>query len=880
MRWTYKLPLRFRSLFRKSHVEKELGEELRFHLEKLIEEKIAQGMIPEEARYAALRELGGVEQIKEECRDMRRVNYIENFFQDLRYGLRQLHRNPGFTAVAALTLALGIGANTAVFSIIHASLLKPLPFHDPARLVLARATFGGALNPFVSAPDYYDYREQADRFEGFSAVFPFALKTTVTGGAEPERVSFTYVAHDLFRTLDVAPVTGRWFTPEEGLAGGPPVVMVSERFAQRRFGAPRNAVGASLAVDGKPYMVVGAMPATFRFLDDVDVWAPMRRGESWAGAPRQFHNWLIVGRLKPGVSIASAQRQVDVISMRLEQQYPASNTSKALRLDPLQAALAGAQTPQLLVLMGAVGLVLLIACANVAGLLLARGSVRRSELAVRAALGASRARIAGQLLVESLTLALLSGVLGVALAFWLSRLLPLVTGLSDPGSTPKGLDWPVLLFALGLSILTGVLFGVAPALRGSSLLLARDLLSGTRTTGTKVGTSLRGALVVGQLAVSLVLLVGAGLLIRSFANLARTNLGFDAQHLLTGEIQLLEAQYPDRNQRIQFFDGLREDFAALPGVKAVGFTSQLPIRNPGNNVPAWDADHPPANPADRRTADRRVVLPGYFDAVRIPLRSGRDFGKGDSEHAPLTMVINEEMARTLFAERNPLGRRVSVDMGGPQPATFEVVGVVGNARLDFVGDSARMAMYLSYYQFPQATLRFAIRTGQGPESITQSVRRLVSARNHNIPVENLTSMERLIGDSLVPQQVSAIMVTLFAVVALLLACIGLYGVLAYSVSQRTHEIGLRMALGAERCDVLKLIVGQGFTLTLFGVGIGIIGAVAVTRLLAGLLYGVKPTDLLTFAVVSLLLTGVAFLASYIPARRATKVDPMVALRYE
>jgi putative ABC transport system permease protein len=870
------------SLFHWRRREEELDEEVQAHLRMAAQERMEQGETAEQARASAVREFGNVTLVKETTRDMWGFRWLETLLQDLRYGLRQLRRNPGFTAVAVITLALGIGANTAVFSTIHATLLKPLPFPDPARLVLARATFGGDLDPWVSAPDYYDHREQSDCFEGLSAVFPFALKATVTGGAEPERVSFTYVAHDFFRTLGVAPAAGRWFTPEEGVAGGSPVVMVSERFAQRRFGAPRNAVGASLAVDGKPYTVNGVMPSTFRSLNDVDVWAPMRRGESVAGAPRQFHNWLIVGRLKPGVSIASAQRQVNVVSKRLEQQYPASNTSEALRLDPLQAALAGPQTPRLFLLMGAVGLVLLIACANVAGLLLARGSVRRSELAVRAALGASRARIAGQLLVESVTLALLSGVLGVALAFWLNRLLPLVTGLRDPGSTPKGLDWPVLLFALALSILTGVLFGAVPALRGSSRLLAQDLLSGTRTTGTLAGTTLRGVLVVGQLSVSLVLLVGAGLLMRSFAHLAANDLGFDVQHLLTGEIQLPEAQYPDPNQRIQFFDGLREDFAAVPGVKAVGFISQLPIRNPYNNVPAWDTDHPPTDPdpANRPSVHVRIVLPGYFDAVRIPLLSGRDFGKGDREHAPLTMVINEEMARTLFAGRTPLGRRVSVDMGGPQPITFEVVGVAGNARLNFVGDSAPMAMYLSYYQFPQETLRFAIRTDQEPESITRSVRRTVLGRNHDIPVENLISMERLIGDSLVPQQVSAIMVALFAVVALLLACIGLYGVLAYSVSQRTHEIGLRMALGAERRDVLKLIVGQGFTLTLFGVGIGIVGAVAAMRLLADLLYGVKPTDLLTFTAVSLLLTAVALLASYIPARRATKVDPMVALRYE
>ena len=874
------LIFRLRSLFRRKSVEAEMDDELKFHFENQVEKYVNQGQSREEALRRARLEFGGLDQVKEECPDARGVNFIETTIQDIRYALRILRKSPGFTAVAVLTLALGIGANTAVFSIIHATLLRPLPFRDPGRLVLASTTFGGTPNPISSAPDYYDYREQADSFEGFSAVFPFALKTTVTGGAEPERVSFTYVAHDLFRTLGVAPAAGRWFTPEEGRLGAPNVVMVGQRFAQRRFGAPRNAVGASLAMDGKPYTVVGVMPATFHFLDDVDVWAPMRRGEAIAAAPRQFHNWLIVGRLKPSVSIATAQRQVDVISKRLEQQYPASDTGIGLQLEALQAALAGEQTPRLFLLMGSVGLVLLIACANVTGLLLARGLVRRSELAVRAALGASRARIAGQLLVESLTMALLAGVLGVALAFWLSRLLPLVTSLGDLGGTPKGLDWPVLLFALALSILAGALFGVAPALRGSSLLRAQDLLSGTRTTGTLAGTSLRGALVVGQLAVSLVLLIGAGLLIRSFVHVARTNLGFDVQHLLAGEIQLLEAQYPDPNQRIQFFDRLREDFAIIPGVKAVGFISQLPIRDPFNNIPAWDADHPPANPADARTADKRIVLPGYFDAVRIPLLFGRDFGKGDGEHAPLTMVINEEMARTLFADRNPLGRRVSVDMGGPQPATFEVVGVVGNARLNFLSDSPRMAMYMSYYQFPQATLRFAIRTDQEPELITQTVRRLVLARDRGVPVENLVSMERLIGDSLVPQQVSAVMVALFALVAVLLASIGLYGVLAYSVSQRTHEIGIRMALGAERRDVLRMVLGQGMILTLMGLGIGIMGALGLTRFLSSMLYGVQPTDPVTFGLVSLLLAVVALAASWLPARRATKVDPMVALRYE
>jgi putative ABC transport system permease protein len=805
---------------------------------------------------------------------------MNTMLQDIRYALRQLRKSPGFTLTVTLTLALGIGANTAMFSIIRAVLLKPLPFRDPARLVLARCTMGGALNPMVSAPDYYDYREQANDFEGFSAVLPIPQKATITGDAEPERVTFTYIAHDLFQTLGVNPTAGRWFTAGEGKPGAPNVVIVSERFARRRFGTPGKAVGTSFQINGTSYEVVGVMPASFHFLDDFDAWAPMRRGDSWAGAPRQFHNWLIVGRLKPGVTRDGAQRQLDVISKRLEQQYPASNAGKALQVDPLQAALAERRTPQLFLLMAAVSLVLLIACANVAGLLLARGSARRPELAMRAALGASRVRIAKQLLVESVTLAMLSSILGVALAFWLQRVLPMLVRLNDPTSATPSMDWQVLLFALALSILTGVLFGVAPALRGSSSQLIQDLAAGTRTTGTKTRMLLRSALVVGQVAVSLMLLIGAGLLIRSFMHLARTDPGFEVQRLLTGEVQLPTAQYSDRNKRIQFFDSLREDLAAMHSVKAVGFINQLPIRNPGNDVPAWDSDHPPEKLAYLRTAHRRIVMPGYFDAVHVPIRSGRDFGKNDHENAPLTMVINEQMARTLFADRNPLGRRVSVDMGGPQPITFVVVGVVGDVRLNFVGDSAPQTMYLSYYQFPDTTLRFAIRTDQDPELITQNVRRLALAHDRNVPVENLVSMENLVGDSLVPQRMTAAILALFATVALMLACIGLYGGLAYSVSQRTHEIGVRMALGANRHEVLRLVLKQGMTLVIAGLTVGMVAAFGLTRLLGNMLFGIPPNDPATFVAVSVLLASVAALACLLPARRAASIEPMQALRSE
>lgn len=853
-------------LLNRRRFERALAEEMAFHQE----------MNTREGRTG----FGNTLRLREQARDAWGWLWVDILWRDFLYALRALRKAPGFTAAAVAVLSLGVGGATAMFSLMHSVLLKPLPFEDPARLTLGRRTLNGVLNSNVSAPDYFDYREQVSSFEGFAAICVMARKATVASADEPERAYFTYVSPDFFRILGVTAEAGRWFSADEARPGGPDAVVVSADFARRRWGDVRKAPGEPLAINGKAYTVAGVAPEGFRLVhDDVDLWAPMRRGEEVASLGRQFHNWWVVARLKPGVTLATAQREMDVINTRLARQYPDTNTGKGLRLDPLQTALAGPYAARLFVLMAAVGAALLIACANVAGLSLARGSARRSELAVRAALGASRVRIAGQLLTESVVLALASGALGVALAFWLHRLLPFVAGLGGSHLAPGGLEWPVLLFALAVSALSGVLFGLAPAWRNSSHLLAQDLAPGGRSQASRSGGTLRSALVAGQVAMSLVLLAGAGLLIRSFGRLSTADLGFEARHLLTGEIQLPDSAYPP-DRRIQFFDGLREELAAAPGVEAAGFITALPVRNPGFDLSAWNPERPPASPVQRPTAMRRVALPGYFRAVRIPLLRGRDFDRRDREGAPLVAIVNQELVRRLFPGADPLGRRLAVDNFGPQPSFFEIVGVAGDASLNIVGESPYPAMYFSYYQQPDATMRFALRTEGSPESVTGAVRRLVRARDASIPVESVVAMERILGESLAPAEATATLLGVLAGLALLLAATGLYGSLAYSVAQRTGEIGLRMALGAQPADVLRLVVRQAALLAGAGVAIGLAASLVVTRFLDSLLYGVPPADPATLAAVSTGLLGVTLLAAGVPARRAARIDPVIALRRE
>ena len=802
-------------------------------------------------------------------------------FRDLQsdagHAIRIMVKRPGFTALIVLTLAVGIGASTAVFATINAALLRALPYEDPGRLVMGRATFHGNVNPYASAYDYYDYRERSDAFESLAATAWMAQRATITGGVEPETAEGIYVSWDLFSTIGVTPQLGRHFVADEGTAEGAAVVLLSHSYWQRRFGGSPEALGQTLTINARPHTIVGVMPAGFHFLYQVDFWRPMWPDGPYAGA-RRWHNWLLVGRLKPGVTLREAQSQVDVISAQLAQEYPDTNLTKALRLDPLQSVLVEDHRPGLLLLMGAATFVLLIACGNVAGLLLARGSTRRTELAVRSALGASRGRLVVQLMTESTLIALLSGALGLLLAKGLLRLLPSITRLHALGITALEIDIPLALFTLGVSILTALIFGTVPALRSARFDVAQSLKSGSRSTSPWGGTNLRSVLVTAQVSLSLMLLVSSGLLIRSFANLRGTDPGFDSRNLLTAEVSLPYSEYAEAEREIGFFEGLLEELRAIPGVSAAGMVSQLPLRDPGNNIYVWAAENPPADRSEQQVAYTRVVFPGYFETMRLPVIAGRGIEPTDTADSNPVLVINRTMARTLFPEQNPLGKQVVVDMG--KEVTFEVIGIVGDARLTWIGAEPRLAMYHSYYQFPRRTMRMAIRTEVEAASVVSAVRQAVWRRDRNIPVENLVSMETLIADSVASQRVVAATLSAFSTVALLLAALGLYSLLAYYVGRRTHEIGIRMALGAGESNVVGLILGRGLIMVGIGLAAGLAGSFGAAVLIRGMLYGVGTIDPITYTATSLVFGIVALAACLLPAWRAARVDPVIALRAE
>ncbi|MEP7272055.1 MAG: ABC transporter permease [Acidobacteriota bacterium] len=802
---------------------------------------------------------------------------MNTLIQDLRYGLRVLRKGKGFTIVAVIALALGIGANTAIFSVVNKVLLQPLPYANADQLLMIRETNVPKFPEFSIAPgNFIDWQKQSTVFSSMAAYRGQAY--ILVGGSEPERVRATRITSGLFGMLGAAPILGRDFTPEEDQDGKGNVVILSNGFWQRRFGGDKNAVGQSLTLSGQPFSIVGIMPATFKFPDPtIDLWAPIaftaRDAQNHGG-----HYISAIARLKPGASVDQARSELDTIAGRLSQQYPDSNTGWGVKVVPLQDYIVNDVKPALYILLGAVLLVLLIACANVANLLLVRASSRQKEISLRAALGASRWRVARQLLTESVLLAVIGGVVGLGVAYWgLSLLLQLAPeGL--PRIQDVSIDGRALVFTLVVTVITGVVFGLVPALQASRPNLNETLKEGGRggTEGTR-RQRLRSTLVVVEIALSLVLLVCAGLLIKSFVRLLGVDPGFNPQHVLVTGIGLSPTKYRDDAQKGAFFNQLLAGLSSVPGVQAAGVTQALPIS--GDYVLSFIVQGRPAyKPGEGPSTNYYSVSADYFKAMGIPLLRGRLFNDRDVQGAPRVAIINDAMAKKFFADEDPLGKRIHVSNG---PETFrEIVGVVGDVRQYGLDQAATVQTYEPQMQAPFGGMTVVVRTAGEPTSLSAAVRDQVRAIDKDQPVSTMRTMEEIVSTSVASRRFSMLLLGVFAGLALVLAAVGIYGVMAYSVSQRTHEIGIRLALGARRGDVVRLVLGQGMAVAGIGVAVGVVAAFAATRLLSTLVYGVSLTDPVIFVSIPLILGAVALVACLLPARRATMVDPLVALRYE
>jgi putative ABC transport system permease protein len=808
---------------------------------------------------------------------------LADVWQDLRYGARMLVKTPGFAAVVVVVLALGIGANTAIFSVVNAVLLRPLPYVEPDRLVFVGEVDAQGRAAAVSVANYGDFRQQSQSFEHLVAYRGSYF--TLTGDGDPDFVAGTIVSTNFFAALRIQAALGRTFLAEEGQPGANRVVVLSHPCWQRRFNASVGVVGQRLALDGESYTIVGVLPPDFS-LWEAEIWMPGFAGGTLNN--RAERSVGVIGRLKSGLSLAQARAELGAIAQRLGQAYPPTNQGWGVRLLPLREAWFGNDREALLVLLGAVGLVLAVACVNVASLLLARTAARGRELVVRAALGAGRFRLVQQLLTENLLLAALGAVAGLFLTHWS---LPLVVALIPAnmlqfgipgGAAAIHIDPAVLLFTLGIFLLTGLGFGLAPALQGTKTELSSALKEGGRSaTAGSSHFNLNQRLVVAEIALALTLLVGAGLMTRSFARLETLDRGFNPDHVLNLFINLPSARYQNDAQRADFFKRVLERLEALPGVEAAGASTLLSARGRAFIIPG----RPEPQPAQEPKAIHRVISPAYLQAVGIPLHAGRSFTNQDAANAPGVCLINQTLARRYWPDEDPVGKQIRMPDSPASADALTIVGVAGDVKEALDPRSPlslepQPTLYRPYLQVPTPGMQLAVRTKPDPLSLAAALRAEIWALDRALSVTRLRTAHEALAESIARPRFNTVLLGCFAGVALLLAVVGVYGVMAYSVSQRVQEIGIRMALGAQRRDVFKLVLGQGLKLTVIGLGLGMAGAVALTRVIASQLYGVAATDSVTFAVTSLVLTAVALLACYIPARRATKVDPLVALRYE
>ena len=801
---------------------------------------------------------------------------METLTKDIRYAIRSFIRKPGFVAIAVITLGLGIGANTAMFTVVNAVLLRPLSFPEPEQLVLLEGInpSKGITQSNVSIPDILDWQKQSQSFDSIAGYLVGGV--LLTSGDETERVRAAGISDDFFRMFRTNAMLGRVIQPDDTPEGREPVVVLSHALWQRRFGSDPNIIGTKVTISGESTTIVGVMPPGFDYPYQSEAWAPFALDPKDQPRDNRFVN--VTTRLKPGVTIDQAQAEMDIISQRLAQNYGETNTGWGVKLTNLRDSLVGELRTSLFILLGAVAFVLLIACANVANLLLARAAFRQKEIAVRTALGASRLRIVRQLLTESLLLSIVSGLIGLLLSVWLTRLLIAISPPNSPRFDEIGFDANVFLFTLAVTILTAFLFGLAPAFQ-----LSRPAMNETLKEGGKqvsVARNRTGSLLmVTEIALSFMLLVGAGLLIKSFFRLSEVNPGFNPDNVLTMRMTLPSGKYKQGEPRAQIYSQIIESVKSTPGIESAGATLSLPLRGDTYQVGrSVIREGRPETPDEALNAMYHAITPDYFRTLQIPLKSGRTFNENDNDQSPKVIIINEKMARQLWPGESPIGRKIKVWRDEKFPR--EIVGIVGDVKPS-LDEEAPTQMYVPYAQDGTwGSLSLAVRTTGEPTALSGAVRNAIRSVEKGVPTYNLKTMNDVVATSAAPRRTPMLLFAAFAGVALLLAMLGIYGITTYYVTQRTHEIGIRMALGAQLRDVLRLVLSRGMLLAIVGVGVGLVGAFLLTRYLTTLLFGVQPVDLMTFAAVSFVLIGVALIACYIPARRATKVDPLVALRYE
>jgi len=885
-RWVYTIPLRWRSLFRRQHADQELEDELSFHVERRAEEYVANGVPPGEARRRALLDIGGIEQCKEECREMRKVSWLHDLADDLRYGARVLRKNVGFTTTAGLTLAIGIGATSAVFSVVNGVVLRPFPFVEPDRLVVVWEYM--PAHPlkymFASPPDFADWRTQSDVLESLGAFRPVDLNRT--DAAEPERIQGAMVTGSLFPTLGVAAIAGRTVQPDDDRPSAPAVAVLSFGYWHTRFGGRSDVLGRSLTLNGEPHTVVGVMPREFRFpvpfglaravpAPPADVWVPFRL--NYATGQRGAHFLYTIGRLRKGVSLRQAEAAMAALATRIGEREP-THRENSIRLFGLREQVVSVVSRAIYILFGAVGAVLLIACANVANMQLARATARVREISLRAALGARRTRIVRMLLVESTLLSLVGGAAGLLLAWALVRIVVTLGPQSIPRLGEVALDWHAAAFAAAISLSTGVLFGLAPAAQASRVSVV-DALKDAGRTGAAVGMRLRRVLVVTQVALSLVLLVAAGLLMRAFVGLHHQNFGFSTSQVLVASLSLPQMSYGMPDRRAHFFEQLLGDLTAQPEVEAAGAVMALPLLTNPQGTPLVVEGRPTAEQSV--SVGFALATPGYLVAMRIPLVRGRDFTSGDHAGRPPVVLVNEALANLFFRGEDPVGQRIR--LGNAGDTVLEIVGVsadVHHTLSEF--DGIRPMVWRPYAQAPWAQpMSIVVRSRlDDPAALIPLVRSRVAQIDPALAIYNTRTMDDVFRSALAQPRFSTTVLGLFAAVALVLAALGVYGLFAYMVSRRRQEMAVRVAVGAEPRDLLRLMLSDGMKMTFVGAVIGLGGAFAATRFLQTQLYGISAVDVLPFAGATAVLTVSAFIAYYIPARRAARVHPMEALRHE